>query len=175
MWNNNNNNNSSGTEQQPAIEVIDNVINKPIIADRIVFTICLAFIVSLIVILIAQSFSIKELQTTERNNNITIEEQDIINNQLSTELETPSDVEQLEQRARIAKARASISLEAIEELKEQIVSIELLIVTRQESYEESILESACSLEQIKRKASWEEYHIDFCNDEEQLDTFRTVK
>lgn len=90
------------------------------------------------------------------------------NESLVEKAEAKSAVEMLEFRAGEANYFAGLALDNIEAHR-------LRILDEQLSYEHYILVRECSLEQINRKSRGLDYHIDYCNDDEVLDTFRTVK
>lgn len=79
-----------------------------------------------------------------------------------------SDVEILEFRASESKHYSDEYMEDIEAAKELIKNTEPL-------YELELLRSKCFTNQISRKIDWLEYNINYCNNDENLKQFRTVK
>jgi len=100
--------------------------------------------------------------------NIERQKSNKIINELAKESNTLSDVEILEERARKAWESADKILEVIEEAK-------LLIVKAEPEYEKKLLIKECNLHQINRKVTLEEYNLDYCLNQENLDQFRTKK
>ena len=76
-----------------------------------------------------------------------------------------SDIEALEAVAKNAKVMQKDSLKKIKDAKK-------IIEENTTTYEMSTLVLRCILEQISRKINWEEYSVEYCKNNDNLNKFR---